>query len=90
MNYHLFNMVLSKLFTGVFAESTNIPPNSEKQKNASLLQRSVMNHWMPFSFIRSKNLAMENKIMVEQNKIMLKQGLQLSNEIRMGKKKQTT
>jgi len=87
-NPHLFNIVLSQLPTDVFAESTNIPPKSEKRRNKRQSSPTISDASQdPFSSIRSKNLAMENKIIVEQNKIMLEQGLQLSNEIRVEKKR---
>ena len=75
-NPHLFNIVLSQLPTGVFVESTNIPPKSEKRKNKRQSSPTISDASKDaFSSIRSKNLAMENKIIVEQNKIMLEQGL---------------
>ena len=78
-NPHLFNIALSPLPAGFFSKSTNILPKPEKRKNrrnSSPMMSDASED--TFSSMSSKNQALEQKTIVEQ-------GFQISNEIRTEK-----
>ena len=78
-NPHLLNIILSQLPAGFFSKSTNILPKPEKRKNrrnSSPMMSDASED--TFSSMSSKNQALEQKTIVVQ-------GLQISNEIRTEK-----